>query len=256
MNFRHLSLIINLKSIVVVILALLSTFLCIKYAVIANFPLTLISTAIVFPIVFSIGGAYKRREAVLSKYGAIKGLGRAIYFCTRDWVPKKDDSSMHQVKELLGDLLKSFAIMFSRPIHQIRENEKYIYKNFSNISEYIKRELREKGLASGEVSRCNQFLSKMMVAFEDIKHIYQYRTPRSLRAFSKFFILVLPTLYGPYFAKIAQDCTPGLEYVMPVLLSLILVSLDNIQDHLENPFDQHGEDDVKINANAYVQNLL
>jgi predicted membrane chloride channel (bestrophin family) len=256
MNFHHLSLIINLKSIIVVITALLSTVLCINYEIIANFPLALISTAIVFPIVFSIGGAYKRREVVLSKYGSIKGLGRAIFFATRDWVPEKEEASINKLKKQLGDLLKSFAIMFSRPIHEIRENEKYIYTNFSNLSQFIKKDLRERGLASGEVSRCNQFLSKMMVAFEDIKHIYQYRTPRSLRAFSKFFILILPTLYGPYFAKIGQDCTPGLQYVMPVLLSLILVSLDNIQDHLENPFDQHGEDDVKINSAEFVKNLL
>ncbi len=146
--------------------------------------------------------------------------------------------------------------MFTKPAEEIRINEKYIYKNFSDISIFIKEELREKGLSTGEVSRCNQFLSKMMVSFEDIKHIYQYRTPRSLRAFSKFFILILPPLYGPYFAKIALDCTPGLEYVMPVLLSLILVSLDNIQNHLENPFDQYGEDDVKINAEAFVENLI
>jgi len=38
-------------------------------------------------------------------------------------------------------------------------------------------------------------------------------------------------------------------------LSLILVSLDNIQDHLENPFDQIGEDDVAINAEKFVQRL-
>ncbi len=88
MTFRHLSLIINLKSSIISMLAIVSTIFCIKFNFIAGFPLTLISTAIVFPIVFSIGGAYKRREVVLAKYGAIKGLGRAIYFCTRDWVPK------------------------------------------------------------------------------------------------------------------------------------------------------------------------
>ena len=33
---------------------------------------------------------------------------------------------------------------------------------------------------------------------------------------------------------------------MPVLYSFILVSLDNIQDHLENPFDDVGEDDIRI----------
>lgn len=39
---------------------------------------------------------------------------------------------------------------------------------------------------------------------------------------------------------------------MPVLFSFILVSLDNIQEHLENPFDQIGEDDVMINVEKFV----
>ena len=36
------------------------------------------------------------------------------------------------------------------------------------------------------------------------------------------------------------------------MLSIVLVSLDNIQDHLENPFDQVGEDDVQINAEKFA----
>jgi len=50
-------------------------------------------------------------------------------------------------------------------------------------------------------------------------------------------------LYGPYFAQFAGETVPGLQYILPVLLSIILVSLDNIQDHLENPFNQIGADD-------------
>ena len=42
---------------------------------------------------------------------------------------------------------------------------------------------------------------------------------------------------------------------MPVLFALILVGLANIQDHLENPFDQIGEDDVAINADLFVSTL-
>ena len=41
----------------------------------------------------------------------------------------------------------------------------------------------------------------------------------------------------------------------PMLLSAVLVSLDNIQEHLENPFDQIGEDDVIINAEKFVDLL-
>lgn len=63
--------------------------------------------------------------------------------------------------------------------------------------------LRTAGLASGEVSRCNQYMSKMMRAFGNVKHIYQYRMPQ----------------------------------------------------HLENPFDQVGEDDVMINVEKFVMRL-
>ena len=111
------------------------------------------------------------------------------------------------------------------------------------------------GLPSGEASRMNQFLSKMIDAFETMKHIYQYRTPVTLRAYSKIFIVVVPIIYGPYFADVAKDSTLALSFIMPVLFSLVLVGLDNIQEHLENPFDQIGEDDIKINAEKFVSVL-
>jgi hypothetical protein len=133
-------------------------------------------------------------------------------------------------------------------------NEEAVYKAFSKLSLFIKT-LREKGLVSGEVSRCNQFLSKMIISFENVKHIYQYRTPRTLRAYSDIFIVLLPILYGPYFAVVSREFSRGLEFVLPVLFSLILVSLDRIQVHLENPFDQIGEDDVMINAEKFVSRL-
>ena len=53
----------------------------------------------------------------------------------------------------------------------------------------------------------------------------------------------------------ATEYSKGLEYMMPVLFSLIFVGLENIQSHLENPFDQVGEDDVIINAEKFVERL-
>ena len=68
-------------------------------------------------------------------------------------------------------------------------------------------------------------------------------------------ISVLPPLYGPYFIYIGQEFTPSLMYVMPLLFTVVLVSLDNIQRQLENPFDQIGADDVTINAEKFVDSL-
>ena len=46
--------VVNLKSVLISALAVLSTWLCLRYHIKADFPLTLIATAIVFPVVFSI----------------------------------------------------------------------------------------------------------------------------------------------------------------------------------------------------------
>ncbi len=254
-RLRSIFLILNFKTLIIAIMAIASTYLCKKFNLVADFPLTLIATAVVFPIVFSISGAYKRRENALDEYGSIKAHGRAIYFASRDWLEGANPETLDKAKILLGDLLKACRTLFSNPLEAMPENERTVYNQFSRLSGFIKNDLRGAGLASGEVSRCNQYLSKMVVAFESIKHIYQYRTPRTLRSFSDVFITVLPPLYGPYFVHISQDYSYGLGYIMPVLFTVILVSLDNIQEHLENPFDQVGEDDVAINAEKFVLGL-
>ena len=255
MQLKQVLILINLKTVIITALSVLSTYLCRRFEILADFPMTLIATAVVFPIVFSIGGAYKRRENALAKYSSIKAHGRAIYFAARDWLDDSDEAVQEKVKTLLGDLLVACRRLFARPLSEMAENENEVYKVFSKLSAFIKEDLRGKGLSAGEASRCNQFLSKMIIAFEDVKHIYQYRTPRTLSAFSDFFVTVLPVVYGPYFASVAQDYSTGLAYVMPVLFTAILVSLDNIQEHLENPFDQIGEDDIVINAEKFVERL-
>ena len=152
---------------------------------------------------------------------------------------------MHQMKEMF---------MTSRSPGWI-ENEKVMYGKFSQLSS-LTMEMRNFGVQSGEVSRVSQYVSKMIIAFDGLKVIHHYRTPITLRAYSKIFIYIFPIIYGPYFASTFHDFSASLEYVMPVLYSFILVSLDNIQDHLENPFDGVGEDDIIIDCEETASLLL
>jgi predicted membrane chloride channel (bestrophin family) len=257
---KSLRLILSFSTLVVTALSVLSYYLCYRYDLLADFPMTLIGVAVVFPIVFSISGAYKRRETALKHYATIKAFGRAIYLANRDWLPNRDSRKEKELKKLLQQNLSNCRDMFHASKKKMEKDEKNIYINLSKLSLFIK-EFRSRGMGSSEVSRCNQYLSKMIAAFESMKHIYQYRTPRGLRAYSKIFVHTLPIVYGPYFAFQAKDMVlengwnPYLGLVMPILFSVVLISLDNIQDHLENPFDLVGEDDVKINAEKFVDRL-
>lgn len=254
-DIKGIRLVLAMKTVYISFIAIASMLACKQYGITANFPLTLISTAIIFPIVFSIGGAYKRRENALSHYGSIKAHGRAIYHASRDWMPERDETRTTRTREAMGGLMVAMRDLFTRPVSELRDHENRVYDAFDGLSAVIREEMRDKGMPGGEVSRLYSFMSKMMVSFENTKHIYQYRTPRSLRAYSDFFIIVLPIVYGPYFVAASANYTVYLEYMMPLLFAFILVGLDQIQDHLENPFDQIGVDDVAINAETYVATL-
>lgn len=249
---RSFFLIINYKTIIITVLALISTYVCYHLDLTARFPDMLVGVAIVFPVVFSIGSAYTRRETALQRLSDFKGHAIAIYYGMRDWTIDKQNDLPERTRVLVNDLTRLMRDMFTK--HQRNEwekNEHEIFERFSQLS-VLTMEMRNYGVQSGEISRLSQYVSKMIIAFDNLKIIHAYRTPITLRAYSKVFIYIFPIIYGPYFAATAHDFSAGLEYVMPVLYSFILVSLDNIQDHLEHPFDEVGEDDIRIDEQDMV----
>ena len=243
-------LIINYKTVVITALSVISTYICYRLELTAKFPDMLVGVAIVFPVVFSIGSAYNRRESALQRFSDFKGHALAIFYATRDWTTDKDHNLPEQVRELITEMITLMRRMFTSDNRtDLQENERKIYAHFSRLSG-ITNAMREHGVQTSETSRVNQYVSKMIIAFDNLQVVHTYRTPVTLRAYSKVFIYIFPIIYGPYFASTFNDFSANLEYVMPVLYSFILVSLDNIQDHLEHPFDEIGEDDIKIDENA------
>jgi len=255
-TFRSFSLIINYKTFIVTALSVISTYVCFRFGLIAKFPDMLVGVAIVFPVVFSIGSAYTRRETALQRFADFKGHVIAIYYATRDWSGSVDNELPKRVKQIIFEMMSLMREMFKDANDpKWKEHEVKIYHLFSKLS-LLTMELRTQGVQSGEISRISQYVSKIIIAFDNMKIIHNYRTPVTLRAYSKVFIYIFPIIYGPYFASTVGDYSASLEYVMPVLYSFILVSLDNIQDHLENPFDDVGEDDISIDAEDTRQLLI
>ncbi len=248
-------LIINYKTVIITALSVISTYICYRLGLTAKFPDMLVGVAIVFPVVFSIGSAYNRRENALQRFSDFKGHAIAIFYATRDWTSDRDHNLPVQVREIITEMMRIMRRMFtSNGRTDLHENERKIYEHFSRLSG-IANAMREHGVQTSEVSRVNQYVSKMIIAFDNLQVVHTYRTPVTLRAYSKVFIYIFPIIYGPYFASTFNDFSANLEYVMPILYSFILVSLDNIQDHLEHPFDEIGEDDIRIDENSVTSHM-
>ncbi|KAJ1407805.1 hypothetical protein B484DRAFT_202502 [Ochromonadaceae sp. CCMP2298] len=120
--------------------------------------------------------------------------------------------------------------------------EERVLHAFSALS-ILNERLRKSGLSAPEMSRINEYIRIMAVHFEIMKTIRVYRTPGCLRGFTKFFLTIIPIVYGPVFAYIAEesgDIWHGC--VLGVLYAVVLTSLDNTQDILENPYDGDLDD--------------
>ena len=250
--------ILSFNTLIALFFAVGSTLISIHFGWKMDFPLTIIGIAVVFPIVFSIGGAYNRRESALVQYGIMKSMGRCIFLASRDWLRDNDEKAAKNIDDFKNHIASVFVLCVklfqSTKNEHFSDEEKDIYKEFSMLSKAIE-DLRDRGLSGSEVSRVNAYMNKFLTAFETLKHIYQYRTPRTLRFYSKFFIYIILIVLGPYFAMIAEDHELWLGLVTPILFAMVFTGLDNIQEHLENPFDQIGEDDIKINPEKFMRTL-
>lgn len=249
-TFRDFIQVVDLHTLIVVSLALIVTGLCRRFGIIIELPTNLIGIAVIFPLVFSINSAYKRREEALKAYATFKAHAVSIYLAHRDWVPGGGHET--RGRALVGELVTAVAHYF-RHAEPSAAQAKPIYTIFSHLSKSHEI-LRQAGVPANEISRINQYLRALIIQFEIMNNIAHYRTPVALRAYSRLFLNVFPILFGPFFADVAYPEWPWVGYMVAFVYALVLVSLDNIQDGLERPYDGIGEDDLRLSeGETYLQ---
>ena len=253
---KNLFSIFNLRSLLLCIAAVIGTHISIMMGWKADYPMVLIGTAVIFPIVFSLNGAYTRREEALKHYAEIKANLRSLYIALTKWHGDAGKNQKYEFAKVVAQPLFSMRGLLTGLRENSSKNEPIVFEDFEALAKCLEKRCREKSFQGGEVGSAYNFLNSAMSEFEKLKHIYEYRTPRSLQAFSDVFITVLPLLYGPVFANLEDDISNKFFlYIVPALFAFILSSLDNIQAHLEDPFDGIGVDDLVIRAEKFKTSL-
>jgi predicted membrane chloride channel (bestrophin family) len=250
-NFSKL---VNRQTIIVIALSLLATYACLRFNYIIDLPTGIIGIAVVFPIVFSINAAYRRREEALRYFASLKAHAAALYYAHRDWVPTHTHEHADRMAHITTRLLQALHQYFS----SCGENEQHfqtIYQLFDELSHSME-QLRRTGIPANEISRANQYLRSMIIDFERMRNIYLYRTPTALRTYSQIFLNIFPVLFAPYFAYLSAENSISSGFLVAALYGLILVSLENIQEDLENPFDGVGADDLNLNVADHYRGVL
>lgn len=236
---RYLA-IINHRTLITLLLSLLVPYSAYNFEIIYNIDLTLISIAIIFPLVFAIRGAFKRREKALEFLSLHRAAIKTIsyYFINS---AKLTDEAKKEINEILNDLSNSFLDHLS----QSNYNTDKIDSKTALIYQFIEKHNEE--LSGGSKQKIFRFIKDVHVSQENLIAIHTHRTPISLKAYCLIFIYMFPVIYTPTIInKIGLENPMGLTYFVIILSEFILISLYNIQDQMEYPFDKDGLDDIKL----------
>lgn len=236
------------KSTLISVLAALSTYWTYQFDFSINLNGNdLVNLAVVFPLVFSVNAAYQRRQEALRSLTSLKGHAFSLRLCYVHWSKENRPSSelsyaADVILEKFFDDLKNY--LSNKTLVQVLEEE--IISAFTALS-LLNEKLRGEGVNSPEVAKANEYIRNMLVEFENMKSIHIYRTPSSLLLYTKFFLMVIPIVYGPVFADIAARSGHVMYgIILAVLFAIVLTALDNTQDILENPYDGVSPDDIQF----------
>lgn len=202
--------------------------------------LTLISIAMIFPLVFTIRGSFRRREKALEHLSEFRGTIKALeYFFMSNLKFTEDDKT--EVGGILLDISNNLMT-------QLKNNSHETAKLDGNIDELYQFIQRQKETISGKrEEKIFRLMQDLHETIENVHAINVHRTPISLKAYCLIFIYIFPLIYAPAIIyRVGIERSVWITYFIVVLSQFILISLYNIQNQLEYPFDDKGMDDIQL----------
>ena len=218
------------------VITLASLLFSYQYTLIYNIDLTLISIAIIFPLVFTIRGSFQRRERALEHLSLFRGALKAIYYCFMG-NKKMDQTNKNIVSGILTDISDSLmAHLYGNDFEteQFDRITNRVFEFTEEQKEFISERLR---------IRIYRFMEHVHESIDNLIAIDIHRTPISLKAYCEAYIYIFPIIYTPTIInKVGLDTPATITYFIVLLSEFMLISLYNIQDQLEYPFDKDGND--------------
>ncbi|HQQ98293.1 MAG TPA: hypothetical protein PLX35_13575 [Cyclobacteriaceae bacterium] len=232
--------IINARTFQVLIICGVTSFFVIQYQIKYNYDLTVISIAIIFPLVFTIRAAFRRREKALEHLSRFKAGLVIVQQCFLK-NKKMDDVKKAAAQELLVKTSDSMIRTLSKKTPDRTE----LHSQVDAIFQFVQNNKEE--IKGSEALKIFRFMKDVESATENLIAIDTHRTPISLRAYCQIFIYVFPLIYTPALLHRLEHHSPDwIVYSLSMITGFILISLFNVQDEMEHPFDQHGLDDIKL----------
>ena len=246
--------------------------------------LEIVAYGTIFPLTFGIECAFANRERAVQGLAEVKALASTIYMQAASWDRSGSGACAARMRAILMDMIKHMEIYCRNPLASqvsfpLRRGlnrasaDHYVYDAFARLFHEIETRgpdmgYAPKGRQGGMMGKGRLWESarRMIIAWEDVKTVRYYTSPRVLRRFCFFMIHAIPILLAPYWVHFcAEDHDGTIEaldplygcfsgYFLGVIFCVILITLDRVRDGLDLCFEGSEEVD-QINWVVWKQQL-
>ena len=249
--FKAIYSVFNLRLFIILIETIIVLKLYKMFSIKIDIDLTILSIAIVFPLVFSITSAYQRRQDSIRHYTGFRNkiidLTNLIY--SVDTIKEEEYNTLF--KKLL-ELQNDINNILLNSINDKVASKKYRdqRKNIFSLIIGLKHKFNER-----EKDSIIRVKNELFYDIEMLNGIRLHGTPLSLRIYCLIFIFISHFLFSSNDFFIIENFSSDIfSLIVSLTISFILMALYNVQDYIENPFDQKGLDDLKINSLQVEEN--
>ena len=221
---------------------MVTTFVAYEFEINFNVDLTLISIAVIFPLVFTIRGSFRRREKALEHLSQFRSSLKTVHYFILSNKGLSDEFK-NEASNILLDISEDVMNHLKNSIYSTKDLDSVIEQVYTFIDE-------KEEFISGKIrDKIFRFMNDLHESIENLHAIHTHRTPISLKAYCKIFIYMFPLIYAPTIINnIGFETPQWFTYFIVIVTEFILISLYNIQDQLEYPFDDVGLDDIQLDS--------
>lgn len=232
--------ILNYRTLIAISISILTLIIAFSYNINYNIDLTLISIAIVFPLVFTIRSSFRRREKALEHLSQFRGSIKTVhyFFSSSRTLNEEKQKEISSILEEISEKLMNHLRNDDHNTEDLDRSLNKVYLFIVDNQDVLTKSVKDKVI---------RFMHDMHESTENLLAIHTHRTPISLKAYCLIFIYIFPLIYTPTIInKVGSETTIWVTYFIVILSQFILISLYNIQDHMEYPFDDEGLDDINL----------
>lgn len=234
MNNRAITSVFNSRIALILIETILVYSLYNYYQINLAIDFTIISIAIVFPLVFSITSAYQRRQESITTFAEFRNkiIDISNLFFAVNGVQKED------YDKLYNELLAAQSLLVEY-IKSPNENGKFDLLRKKRKTILILIDSYKHLFNEREKDSLIRVKNELFLSAEKLRGTKILETPISLRKYCLIFIYLSPLLYDSQLVLSQPALDFNIETVISLLFSLlvsfVLMALYNVQEYIEKP---------------------